>query len=192
MVSLFDAEKGQAGSSGGGTGKKEEEEEEGSGSGSGSGSDSDASDDESSGDDGSSDDDEASFKRSSSFHIQERKAYKWANDNALGLFPVSNVACSVNRSTTHEEATELYVGTWVTQVALVRFDGYMLCRFGCSLCATLCNFENRSKLSKGFGSFWARVSKPKTDLALLKKICQDFRLKIRFGFFTFLLQNTIL
>jgi hypothetical protein len=76
-----------------------------------------------------SEDDETSFRKSGSFDIQQRKTFKWETQNALGLFPVSNVACSVNRSTTAEEADELYVGSWVTQVSLAHPDGQAIRHF---------------------------------------------------------------
>ena len=74
---------------------------------------------------GSEDEEAQSIKSSRLGGIisERKKGTKWSSSNSLGLFPVANVACSVNSSTTDEEAKQLYVGTWVTQVALAHPDG---------------------------------------------------------------------
>ena len=55
--------------------------------------------------------------------LGQRRGKKWGASNSLGLFPVSNIACSVNSTTSEEEARRLYLGTWVAQVAVAHPDG---------------------------------------------------------------------
>jgi hypothetical protein len=89
-----------------------------------------SSNDDSDGSDDSGDDPHGMAQRDGTGHmVNARSGKKWESSNPVGLFPVANVSCSINSSTTEEEARRLYLGTWVTQVAVAHPDGPAIRQF---------------------------------------------------------------